>query len=73
MFNIDKSDFIEFSLQPFIQRLDERIESLSYNYNSSSGSEACIIRYKNKIKRSAWVDITKKDEKAITTAVIKTL
>ena len=69
MFNIEKSDFIEFSLQPFIKRLDNNIESLTYEYKNAE--EYCIIRYKNKYERR--VCITADSEKAITKDVLKAL
>ncbi len=69
--NIEKSDFIEFSLQPFIKRLDSGVESLSYEYNSGTAEEYCVILYKNKYTRR--VCITADSEKAITNDVLKAL
>lgn len=71
MFSIDKSDFIEFSLQPFIQRLDESVELLSYEYDSGTAEEYCNITYKNGYKRK--VCITTDSERAITNDVLKVL
>ena len=71
MFSIEKSDFIEFSLQPFIQRLDESVESLSYEYDDGTAEEYCNITYKNGHKRR--VCITADSEKAITNDVLKRL
>lgn len=71
MFSIDKSDFIEFSLQPFIQRLDEGVESLSYEYDDGTAEEYCNITYKNGYKRK--VCITADSERAITNDVLKVL
>lgn len=69
--NIEKSDFIEFSLQPFIQRLDEGVESLSYEYDDGTAEEYCVIRYKNNYTRR--VCITADSEKAITNDVLKVI
>lgn len=69
--NIEKSDFIEFSLQPFIQRLDDSVESLSYEYDNGTAEEYCVITYKNGYKRR--VCITADSEKAITNDVLKAL
>lgn len=69
--NIEKSDFIEFSLQPFIQRLDEGVESLSYEYDDGTAEEYCVIRYKNNNTRR--VCITADSETAITNDVLKAL
>lgn len=69
--NIEKSDFIEFSLQPFIKRLDDSVESLSYEYDDGTAEEFCIIRYKNNYTRR--VCITADSEKAITNDVLKVL
>lgn len=69
--NIEKSDFIEFSLQPFIQRLEDSVESLSYEYDKGTAEEYCIITYKNGYKRR--VCITADSEKAITNDVLKML
>lgn len=71
MFSIDKSDFIEFSLQPFIQRLDESVELLSYEYDGDTAEEYCNITYKNGYKRK--VCITADSERAITNDVLKVL
>jgi len=71
MFNYDKSDFIEFSLQPFIKRLEDDIEKLSYEYDSASSEEYCNIFYKNGYKRK--ICITADSEKAITKDVLKAL
>ena len=68
---VEKSDFIEFSLQPLIQRLDEGVEFLSYEYNNSTAEEYCVIHYKNKHTRK--VCITADSEKAITNEVLKVL
>lgn len=68
---IEKSDFIEFSLQPFIKRLDDGVESLSYEYNDGTHDEFCVIQYKNGYKRR--VCITADSERAITNDVLKTL
>lgn len=68
--NIEKSDFVKFSLQPFIQRLDEGVESLSYEYDGTA-EEYCVIRYKNNYTRR--VCITADSEKAITNDVLKAL
>lgn len=68
---IEKSDFIEFSLQPFIKRLDDGVESLSYEYNKDTRDEFCIIQYKNGYKRN--VCITADSERAITNDVLKAL
>lgn len=69
--HIDKSDFIEFSLQPFIKRLDDGVESLSYEYNHTIDEEYCNITYKNGYVRR--VCITADSERAITNDVLKTL
>lgn len=69
--NIEKSDFIEFSLQPFIKRLDEDIASLSYEYDNNTHEEFCVIRYKTNYTRT--VCITADSEKAITTDVLKVI
>lgn len=69
--NIEKSDFIEFSLQPFIQRLDDSVESIYYEYDIDTAEEYCIISYKNKYKRK--VCITADSEKAITSDVLKAI
>lgn len=69
--NIEKSDFIEFRLQPFIQRLEDSVESLSYEYDSGTAEEYCVIRYKNKYTRR--VCITADSERAITNDVLKAL
>lgn len=69
--NIEKSDFIEFSLQPFIQRLDEGVESLTYEYDDITAEEYCVICYKNNYTRR--VCITADSEKAITNDVLKVL
>ena len=69
--NIEKSDFIEFSLQPFIQRLDGSVDSLSYEYGNDTAEEYCVICYKNKYTRR--VCITADSEKAITNDVLKVL
>lgn len=66
---VEKSDFIEFSLQPLIKRLDNDVESLTYEYKAAE--EYCIIRYKNKYERK--VCITADSEKAITKDVLKAL
>ena len=71
MFSMDKSDFIEFSLQPFIQRLDEGVESLSYEYDDGIAEEYCNIKYKNGYKHR--VCITADSEKAIIYDVLKAL
>ena len=68
---IEKSDFIEFSLQPFIKRLEDGVESLSYEYNKDTRDEFCIIQYKNGYKRK--VCITADSERAITNDVLKAL
>ena len=69
--HIDKSDFIEFSLQPFIKRLDDGVESLSYENNHTTNEEYCNITYKNGYVRK--VCITADSERAITNDVLKTL
>lgn len=46
--NIEKSDFIEFSLQPFIQRLDDSVESLYYEYDDGTAEEFCNITHKTR-------------------------
>lgn len=69
--NVEKSDFIEFSLQPFIKRLDEGVETLSYEYDCETADEYCNITYKNGYKRR--VCITADSEKAITKDVLKML
>lgn len=69
--NIEKSDFIEFSLQPFIQRLDDGVESLSYVYDDGTAEEYCVINYKNNYTRR--VCITADSERAITNDVLKAL
>lgn len=69
--NIEKSDFIEFSLQPFIRRLDEGVESLTYEYDDITAEEYCVIHYKNSYTRR--VCITADSEKAITNDVLKVL
>ena len=66
---VEKSDFIEFSLQPFIKRLDDGVESLTYERKNDE--EYCIIRYKNKYERK--VCITADSEKAITNDALKNL
>lgn len=71
MFNVVKNDFIEFSLQSFIQRLDDGVESLSYEYDEGTAEEYCNITYKNGYKRR--VCITADSEKAITNDVLKVL
>lgn len=71
MLNIGKSDFIEFSLQPFIERLDDSVESLAYEYNDDTADEFCVIQYKNGYKRR--VCITADSERAITNDVLKAL
>lgn len=48
--NIEKSDFIEFSLQPFIQRLDDSVESLTYEYDD--GTAASVVKALNDIERA---------------------
>ena len=68
---VEKSDFIEFSLQPFIQRLDDSVESLTYEYDDGTAEEYCVISYKNKHKRK--VCITADSERAITNDVLKAL
>ena len=68
---VEKSDFIEFSLQPFIQRLDDSVESLTYEYDDGTAEEYCVISYKNKYKRK--VCITADSERAITNDVLKAL
>lgn len=68
---VEKSDFIEFSLQPFIQRLDEGVGSLSYEYDNDTAEEYCNITYKNGYKRK--VCITADSERAITNDVLKAL
>lgn len=40
--SIEKSDFVEFSLQPFIQRLDEGVERLEYEYCEDTLEEYCV-------------------------------
>lgn len=67
--HIEKSDFIEFSLQPFIKRLDGAVESLTYERKNDE--EYCIIQYKNGYKRR--VCITADSERAITNDVLKAL
>lgn len=69
--NIEKSDFIEFPLQEFIKRLDDSVESLSYEYDDGTAEEYCVIQYKNKYSRR--VCITADSEKAITNDVLKML
>lgn len=71
MFSIDKSDFIEFTLQPFIQRLDESVASLSYKYDDGTTEEYCVICYQNNFSRK--VNITGNSEKAIVSDVLKML
>lgn len=71
MFSIEKSDFIEFSLQPFIKRLEESVESLAYEYNDGTADEFCVIQYKNGYKHK--VCITADSERAITNDVLKAL
>lgn len=71
MFSADKSDFIEFPLQEFIKRLEDSVETLSYEYDSDTSEEYCIIRYKNGFMRK--VCITADSEKAITNDVLKVL
>lgn len=68
---VEKSDFIEFSLQPFIKRLDDSVESVTYEYDDSTAEEYCVIQYKNKYTRR--VCITADSEKAITNDVLKML
>ena len=68
---VEKSDFIEFSLQPIIQRLDDSVESLTYEYDDGTAEEYCVISYKNKLKRK--VCITADSERAITNDVLKAL
>lgn len=68
---VEKGDFIEFSLQPFIKRLDEGVESLSYEYDDGTAEEYCNITYKNGYKRK--VCITADSERAITNDVLKAL
>lgn len=46
--NIEKSNFIEFSLQPFIKRLDSGVESLSYEYDDGTAEEYCNINLRAK-------------------------
>ena len=67
--NTEKSDFIEFSLQPFIQRLDDSVESLSYEYDSNTAEEYCDISYKNNYTKR--ICITADSEKGITNDVLK--
>lgn len=67
----EKSDFIEFSLQPFIKRLDDGVESLSYEYDKGTAEEYCNIIYQNGYKRR--VCITADSERAITNDVLKVL
>lgn len=69
--SIEKSDFIEFPLQEFIKRLDDSVESLSYEYDDGTAEEYCNITYKNGHKRR--VCITADSERAITNDVLKTL
>lgn len=69
--SIEKSDFVEFSLQPFIQRLDEGIERLEYEYCEDTLEEYCVIYYKNGFRRK--VCITADSEKAITNDVLKNI
>ncbi len=69
--NIEKSDFIEFPLQEFIKRLDDSVESLSYEYDDGTAEEYCNITYKNGHKRR--VCITADSERAITNDVLKAL
>lgn len=71
MFDIKKSDFIKFSLQPFIQRLDESIECLAYEYDDGTAEEHCNITYKNGYRRK--VCITADSERGITSDVLKVL
>lgn len=68
---VEKSDFIEFSLQPLIQRLESGVESLSYEYDDGTAEEYCNITYKNGHKRR--VCITADSERAITNDVLKAL
>ena len=42
--SIEKSDFIEFPLQEFIKRLDDSVESLSYEYDDGTAEEYCVIQ-----------------------------
>lgn len=67
----DKSDFVEYSLQPFITRLDDSVRSLSYLLDEETKEEYCIIRYKNGYERK--VCITADSERAITSDVLKML
>ncbi len=69
--NVVKSDFIEYSLQPFIKRLDDSVKSLSYLWDSKQHEEYCVIKYKNGYERK--VCITADSERAITTDVLKKL
>lgn len=67
--NIEKSDFVEFSLQPFIKRLDESIEKLEYEYSKETFEEYCIISFKNGLTKK--VVISGDSEKAIVYDVLK--
>lgn len=68
---IEKSDFIEFSLQPLIKRLDDDVESILYERDADTTEEYCVINYTNGYKRR--VCITADSEKAITKDVLKAL
>ncbi len=67
----DKSDFVEYSLQPFIKRLDDSVNSISYSFDEKTKEEYCTIRYKNGYERK--VCITADSERAITNDVLKNL
>ncbi len=69
--NVEKSDFVEFSLQPFIKRLEDSVDSLSYLWDEERKEEYCVIRYKNGYERK--VCITADSERAITNDVLKRL
>lgn len=69
--SIEKSDFVEFSLEPLIKRIDESVERLEYEYSEATLDEYCIISYKNGFRRK--VCITADSEKAITNDVLKRL
>lgn len=69
--SIEKSDFVEFSLEPLIKRIDESVERLEYEYSEETLDEYCVISYKNGFRRK--VNISGDSEKSIVFDVLKML
>ena len=67
----DKSDFVEYSLQPFIKRLDDNVSSLSYLLDEETKDAYCTISYKHGYEKK--VCITADSERVITSDVLKML